>query len=569
MNSVDQAVRFIEYLKNPIQLIEDEFKVQDNTQGGYVPFKVFPKQRELLEKYENGTHVIVNKPRQAGISTVTAAYIAAIVALADKKNPHKIIIVANKAAQAQDFLAKIKDFLSQVPVWLWGENYDHNKELDGHIIGKGSVKTLKLLNGCNISAVATSKDAIRGASSPRIIVIDEAAHIDKVDNETMFASAMMALSSNLNGQMFLISTPNSTDPIFYQTYSDTINTNGNNKFTIHELYFFQDPRYNKNLTWSKKVKGEDDLIEIEREFDNEKMVEKYKKGWMPNSDWFREQCAILHEDKVQINRELLCKFEGSGHNVIDFEHTNRHEQNYVCEPIRKEYNGDLWIFEEPIKGHEYVAFVDVASPEGKDFSSLQILNTTTGNQAAELKAKVKSEDLAVIVKDTCERYNALTDIDTTGGYGDNLLSDLIALNFKLLNCEDPNDYNPKGFKFSGINRPKLFQKFISYIESDQFKIKSARMIIELKTFKWVNGRPDHMRGFNDDAICAYAGAIWLFEMFFKNIRKAEAQNKAILNVWLGITNDEQSKDIKTKPKFNGAMYQNGVDITSDIWILGY
>lgn len=562
------AIKYLSYLENPINLIEDCFKVQDGTQGKFVNFELFPKQQELIEKYRKGTHVLVNKSRQAGITTVTAAYIAASVALATPDNPYKVIIVANKGLQAQDFLQKIKDFLTQVPRWIWGKYYDDQKEVDGHIKGKGSVKAIKLFNGCLISAVATSKDAVRGQSSPRIIVIDEAAHIDKTDGETMYGSAMMALSSNQEGQMFLISTPRGTDPIFYKTYQETIESDGKNRFQIHQMYFFQDPRYNKNLKWKYKDEDKNVIEEIETEFDNEKMVEKFRKGWMPESDWYKEQCAILHHDKRLISQELLSKFDGSGNNVIDFEHIIRHEQKYVCNPIRKECNGDMWIFEDPIEGHQYCAFQDVGTSEGVDFSALQILNMTTGTQAAEWKGKAKPEKTAAIINEYCTRYKALSNVDTTGGYGDNVMSDLDRLDFKLL-VKDENG-ETKGFKFSGITRPKVFERFVTYVEGDSIKIKSARTISELKTFIWINGRPDHMRGFNDDAITAMAGAIWLYETNFKNIQKATAINKSIISAWLG--GNETQKNTKggkshQKNNNNIRIIQNGVDISEYAWLL--
>lgn len=576
MDKKSMAIKYMSYLDNPINLIEDCFQTFDATQEKFVKFELFEKQAQLIEKYKNGKHVLVNKSRQAGISTVTAAYIASICALTDKKNPYKVIIVANKGNQAQDFLAKIKDFLSQVPRWVWGPNYDDSKEVDGHIIGKGSVKSIKLKNGCQITAVATSKDAIRGQSSPRIIVIDEAAHIDKTDGELMYGSAMMALSSNISGQMFLISTPMGTDPIFYKTYSETIASNGDNKFTIHEMYFFEDPRYNKNLVWKYKHKDGTIEVETEVEYDSVKMVEKFQKGWMPESDWYKEQCSILHNDKRLINQELLCKFDGSGNNVVDIEDVKRHEQTYVCEPMHKlEEKNDMWIWEYPKENHSYCAFADVSSGSSEDYSALQIIDVTAGEQVAEYKGKLKPELLAPIIKKWCELYNALTDVDITGGYGDNLISSLQSINFKLLRTDEKGEI--AGIRFSGSNRPKIIQRFVEYVESDSIKIRSIRLITELKTFVWVNNRPDHLRGFNDDAIIAMAGSIWIYENYFKSIQKSKSQSEQLLNAWLNsnsnsnsnLQNNNQKSQNQSKQiiKRGSKIVQDGIDVSSYGWLL--
>ena len=129
MNNNDLALKYYSYLENPVNLIEDCFQTFDATQEKFVPLILYPKQSELMKIYQDKKHVLVNKSRQAGVSTITAAYIAAICALTSKENPYRIIIVANKGIQSQDFLSKIKDFLSQVPRWVWGKNYDEKKNL--------------------------------------------------------------------------------------------------------------------------------------------------------------------------------------------------------------------------------------------------------------------------------------------------------------------------------------------------------------------------------------------------------------------------------------------------------
>jgi hypothetical protein len=307
------------------------------------------------------------------------------------------------------------------------------------------------------------------------------------------------------------------------------------------------------------------IVEAEKEYDNKKMEAKFLKGWMPESDWYRDQCSLLHNEKRLINQELLCKFDGSGNNVVDFEHIIRHEENNDQEPIEKlEDKGNMWVWKYPEEGHSYCAFADVASGSGEDYSSLQIIDTTTGEQVAEYKGKIKAEVFAPIVKTWCEAYNALTDIDTTGGYGDNLITDLIRSNFKLLKKDEKGEV--KGFKFSGLTRPKVIQRFVNQIETDTFKIRSLRLLSELKTYVWVNGRPDHLRGFNDDCITATAGALWLFENAFKQVKAAQETSKVMLNAWIaGDTNRPQEKDIKST--LNNGMYQNGQDMSSFMWLL--
>ena len=65
-------------IKDPIHAIENYLETEDRTQNGIVPFKLFPKQKELINAYIHNHHNIVMKPRQAGITTTTAALFSCI-----------------------------------------------------------------------------------------------------------------------------------------------------------------------------------------------------------------------------------------------------------------------------------------------------------------------------------------------------------------------------------------------------------------------------------------------------------------------------------------------------------
>src|SRR6185295_9885521 len=83
-------------IKDPIYAIENYLQTFDQTQKGFVRFKLFPKQKELVDAYKNERFNIVMKPRQDGVSTTTAAYIAVLTELADPNNPQRVLILANK-----------------------------------------------------------------------------------------------------------------------------------------------------------------------------------------------------------------------------------------------------------------------------------------------------------------------------------------------------------------------------------------------------------------------------------------------------------------------------------------
>ena len=168
----------------------------DNTQKKFVPLDLFPDQLTLVYDLENYNENITRKYRQAGVTTVTAAWVSKLLQAAKPDNPEKVLIVANKQDTAIEMANKIKAFLLQWPDWI-NVGFDPDKN---------SERRYKLLNGCEVKAVATSKDALRGYT-PTILIFDEAAYIEA--GEDFWSASMASLSTG--GKIILLSTPRSEE----------------------------------------------------------------------------------------------------------------------------------------------------------------------------------------------------------------------------------------------------------------------------------------------------------------------------------------------------------------------
>ena len=554
---------FKEYSKclmNPIYAIETYLETFDKTQEGFVPFKLFPRQKEIISAYEKNRFNLVTKPRQAGVSTTTAAYMAIKVGWADEDNPEAVLIIANKQELAFEFLAKIKDFLSQLPRWVWGHEYYGNPKNEGKTIFlTDSKKEIKLPNGSRVKAVATSKDALRGFT-PTFLIMDEAAYID--NGNEVFGAALTALGTG--GRATLISTPNGMDPLYYKTY-DQARTKKNN-FNIIEMKWYEDLRYNKDLRWSK---GDDVEKEIYFTFDS--YQNKIADGWKPTSSWYEEMCMGMNNDSRMIAQELDVSFIGSGGNVISEEHIEFHEKNNVMEPkITMGLENEIWIWEEPQEGHQYIMGVDVSRGDGEDSSTIVIVDFTTMEQVMEYQGKIQPDLLAQIVEEYGELYEAYTVVDVTGGMGVSTVLKLLEFNYKRLHYDDAtgkilsvrqrelNTHLKKdkipGFHATNVRVPMLSN--LEYkIRTNAIKIRSSRLTSEMKTFIYKNGRPDHMDGYHDDLLMSLAMCLWVMEHSFKKLERLEKQNKAILSSWLTGANVSSSPTIKEKDQVTGNVVQ--------------
>lgn len=534
---------------DPIYTIETYFKTFDRTNNGFVPFHLFEKQKEIVQSYEEHRFNLVAKPRQAGVSTTTAAYLGVKVAFADKDNPEAILIVANKQDMAFEFLSKVKDFLSQIPRWVWGSEYYGTPEKEKKTIFiSDSKKEIKLPNGCRVKAVATSKDALRGYT-PTYLIMDEAAFIE--DGKELFGAALTALGTG--GHATLISTPNGQDPLYYETYDLAVKKDNN--FNVIEMRWYQDNRYNIDLKWYRFTDKEKQNREVikETEFTFESYDRFIKEGYKPTSSWYEEMCLGMNNDARMIAQELDVSFLGSGGNVVADEFIQHHKLNNVLEP--KYVSGsdnELWVWEEPIEGHEYVLSSDVSRGDGADSSTFVVIDFTTMTEVVEYQGKVPPDKLADILYEYGMLYNALLVVDITGGMG-------VATVLKLQEMKYPNLYYDQKSKANqtrrdvgkydtkketagfqvGTDRTRLVAHFEKMVRINceesldhGIKIRSRRLLSELNTFIYVNGRADHAKGKHDDIIMAMAMALYVLEYSFKRLTQQKNKTKSMLSSWV-------------------------------------
>lgn len=551
----DYVKEYARYLNDPIYAIESLLEVFDMTQGGMVKYRLFEQQKEFVKNLHHNRMNIVAKARQTGASTTFAAYQAIQIALCSEKMPEKILIIANNFDTASEIYEKIKSFCAMIPAWVWGDNYDYSKKEDGHIKGKGSTKKTTFCNGCMIYAKATSKNAGRGIAATSV-VIDEAAFIEV--GASILASLIATTSTG--GKMTLISTPNGRDEIYYKNYASALK--GENNFKITEFRWYKDKRYNYDLEW---VKYDEDGKEIDRikevNFNYDGFKDMIRKGFSPTSTWYRDMKSSFNHDRQKIAQELDIEFSGSAGNVIDDRTIKYYKNQIVIDPIKKfGKNDNAWMWKDVIEGNKYVAGVDVSTGTGKDFSTISIFDIDKMELVFEFRGKVRPEELALLVKEYCGMYNALSVVDTTGGYADVTIKDLINMGFSDLLYYDKFDEDIKnvykresenrkvkkyGFKIQKYRVPAI-GKYVSLIENKLITIPSIRTISEWETFIWKNNRADHQTGFNDDLIMSQVMPLWVVETIYNKIDSASKVEDVIRNTWLGIQFNIQDKDIQKR-----------------------
>lgn len=590
--------------KSRIYMIQNYLKTFDNTRKKDVPFKLFPRQQDLCRALGNANNVVTTKPRQAGITTTSGAFIACEMCLADKESPQTVLAIGNTLDLAQQMLFKIRDFLMQFPLWMWGDEfmdlgYDPmlpppNKNV---IFNRCNSKELVLKNGCKVVARSSGPDASRGVGGVQWLIFDEAAFIE--NGKDVYASALPTVSTG--GHIIMISTPNGKDMLYYETcrQAKLKGTKDWNNFELVEMKWYQDPRYNRFLEWTKKDEETGEIL-IQKEkyidkegniqFDNEHWEKMVEDGWLPRSPWYVKMCQQFNNDSQKIAQELDVSFLGSASNVVDPEFIEMQEKLNKRDPLYVDpMVEDTWIWKEPIPGHRYLMSIDCSRGDAADRTAIEILDldgvdddgTPCLEQVLEYHGKMTGDVIGELAYKYGIMYGeAFTVIDCIGGTGDACLLMMMRLGYKNLYYDDPElkvytmqrdassiqptpDGKLPGFHSSSV-RFQMLTYFANMVKTNQIKIRSKRVIAELDTwiYKGTAARIDHQDGCHDDTLTCLAMAVFVMNFSMKKIIEAKEKDKIILKAWTTSANVpgkncditiKRTTEISAAPKNNYAM----------------
>lgn len=588
--------------KSRIYMIQNYLKTYDATQKKSVPFALFPRQQDLCRTLGNANNVVTTKPRQAGITTTTGAFLSCEICLADTETPLTILVIGNTLDLAQQMVTKIREFLLQFPAWMWGDEYitdtskfnlppDKNK-----IFEICNQKELVLKNGCRVVARSSGPNASRGVGGCNYLVLDESAFIE--NGKDVYASALPTVSTG--GHIIMISTPNGKDQLYYETcrLAKLKGTLEWNNFELVELKWYQDPRYNKFLEWYRKnEEGEmefykEPLLDKEGsvEYNNEHWIEMEENGWKPRSPWYIKMCQQFNNDEVKIAQELDVSFLGSASNVVAPEYIDMQSNLNVREPIDKKEDCDMfhleetWIWKPPIEGHRYICACDVSRGDSDDRTAIEILDldaidddgTPCIEQVLEYHGKMLGDEVGELAYWYGALYgNALVVVESIGGYGDATLLALMRLGYENLYYDDPNlnkftmqreqttikvgpeDKLP-GFHSNAV-RFQMLTMFANSVRVNEIKIRSKRVISELDTwiYKGEARRIDHQDGCHDDTLTCLAMGVFVAKFHLGDLEKAKERDKSFLRAWINSSHnikptyvEKRNSEISVEPKKN-------------------
>ena len=182
-----------------------------------------------------------------------------------------------------------------------------------------------------------------------------------------------------------------------------------------------------------------------------------------------------------------------------------------------------------------------ARGDGQDYSTFHIIKLETSEIIAEYQGKPTPDlfsdvlfqtgreygDCMLVVENNSVGWGVLTKLEEKG-YPSLYYSRKTTHEFVEPHLSELAGVIP-GFTTSSKTRPLIISKLEELVRNKLINIKSKRMFNEMKTFVWVNGRPQAMKKHNDDLVIACAIACWIKETAFATNQRATEYQKAFLS----------------------------------------
>jgi len=477
---------------------------------GLIPFHLYPFQSQLLEDFEDHRFNVILKARQLGISTVTAAYVAWMMMFHREKN---VLVIATKFSTAANLVKKVKAIIKALPAWLKISTVDIDNRT-----------SFVLSNGSQIKASSTSGDAGR-SEALSLLVIDEAAHVEGL--EELWMGLYPTLSTG--GRCIALSTPNGVGNWFHKTYTES-------ESRLNDFY-------PTKLPWAKHPDRD--------------------------QEWFEKETRNM--SRREIAQELECNFNMSGETVFSSEDLERCINNTSEPKHRTGFDRNLWIWKERNQESTYFLAADVARGDGKDYSACHVFNLDTMEIVAEYQGKVTPDIFSRVLFDIGQEYGNGLLVVENNSVGFAVLDKLKEMRYPNLyhsvksTHEFVEEYQADqmsnavaGFSTTSKTRPLIVAKLEEFIRNNLIKINSARLLSEMKTFVWSNGRAEAMRSYNDDLIMACAMGCWVRDTALSANQKDREYAKAFIGSITKSSNELDTringmigtKDLKMKEDFN-------------------
>ena len=459
-----KMVRELKKAKQNILYFAENFFFIVNLDRGKMRIPLYASQKRVLRSLRDNRFVACLASRQTGKTTMMTIYALWIACFQEDQ---RILVVANKEQTAINIFSRIRTAYEMLPNYLKPGVIEYGKT------------SMKLANGSSIGISTTSSDAGRGDSC-NVLILDELAFIPNNLVDSFWKSVYPIISSSKKSKIFIASTPNGTDNLFYKLYMDGQNKKSN--------------WYAEKMMWYE-IPGRDEK-------------------------WKQETIQSIGSEEA-FRQEFDCEFLETGDSFIDEEYFAKLE-SLIVEPKHIFDDGAYKVWEEPDVDCIYTIGVDVAEGVQKNSSVIQVLDITDLTdikQVAEYSSNtINPFEFTTKVYEICHHWGAPPLMIERNNCGAQVV-DLLYQNHRYPNIVS---YSPRtgkvkfdrlgvyahtNTKYKGVTNMRYWVHELKCIQ-----FRSKELVEELRAFQRnPNGTWSAKPGYDDDRVMSLIWALMILD----------------------------------------------------------
>ncbi len=294
------------------------------------------------------------------------------------------------------------------------------------------------------------------------------------------------------GELVLESTPNGAYGAFYEEWcAATDEANAENGVVRHFFPWWMEPAYRGPAVAPDTMTAEERGLSAKHGLSAEQIG--FRRGLERTYGLLRAQ-EFAEDPETCFRTTGACCFD------VD---TLDQRIREAPEPIVRRRNGALQVWLKPVVGREYVVAVDSAGGGNDgDFAAVEVVEIATGLQCAELRERMRPEDLARVSVEVAREYGGALIAVERNNHGAAVLAYIETREgYRRLYKQ----HGEAGWLTSAASKPEMVARMGVLLSETPERFMSRRLLAECRTFVTdERGRAAAATGSHDDLVMAMA-----------------------------------------------------------------
>ena len=294
------------------------------------------------------------------------------------------------------------------------------------------------------------------------------------------------------GELVLESTPNGAYGAFYDEWcSATDDARAENTMVRHFFPWWMEPAYLSAAVERAAMTAEECELMVRHGLSATQIG--FRRGLQRTYGVLRAQ-EFAEEPESCFRTSGTCCFDI---NALDT------RLNEAPEPVQRRRGGALQIWLRPMTGRDYCVAVDSAGGgEDGDFAAVQVVELGTGLQCAELRERLRPEELARVSAELAREYGGALIAVERNNHGAAVLA---YIETRERYTRLYRQHSEAGWLTTAASKPDIIARLQVLLTETPERFMSARLLAECRTFVAdERGRTAAAAGSHDDLVMAMA-----------------------------------------------------------------